>query len=104
MRSGHGRFRPQFHRTVLFVLLCIALLLFAVTIQVVHTHPDGTFHRGCSLCVAAHAAIAIIVSVALILLLQGAVRLFAQRQRTTSCFLIAFAFFIRPPPASALLS
>lgn len=99
MRFVSGSTHTLTRRTILLVLLCIALLLFAVLIQAVHTHPDGAFHANCALCAAAHAVLGIIVSVALLLTLEGIALLFVRKEKPLFCFVAIFALSIRPPPA-----
>lgn len=103
MRAMSGSFRLKSSRTTLLVLLCVALLVFAVFVQAVHTHSDGAVHANCALCAAAHAALAIIVSVALLLTLQGFAVFFAREEKSLPCFLIPFALSIRPPPEDHLI-
>lgn len=98
-----GSFRSKSRRTTLLVLLCIALLVFAVFVQAVHTHSDGAIHANCALCAAAHAVLGIIVSVVLLLTLQGFALLFVRKEKALSCFLIPFALSIRPPPENHLV-
>ncbi len=87
-----------FWRT-LALALCIGLLLLGTTVQVAHGHAPGhSSHDDCSLCLSAHAVIAIVAAVSLLLFQTAApfrrrpVRL--RTFRPTEC-----PYWNRPPPA-----
>lgn len=85
---------------VLLALVCVLLVAAAGTVQVAHTHADGTdTHADCSLCAAAHVTVhlaqtpvpaptAAVVSV-----------LESLPPSAVPTALSTFALFTRPPPA-----
>jgi hypothetical protein len=86
-------------------LLCVALLLFAGTLSVVHGHNDGTMdHADCSLCATAHVTVQLVAAVpdapVTMVFAKVEASLPAARPRTLS----RFALFTRPPPAETHLS
>ena len=67
MRSGrHARPRAS----VVFVLICLALLALLTVIQVAHVHSIDTDADHCPLCIVLHTAAPVAVAVAAIVLVQ----------------------------------
>lgn len=90
---------------VIIVLLCVALLVFAGTLAAAHGHNDGTMdHADCTLCVAAHATVQLVVTLsdapATVVYTKVEASLPAARPKTLS----RFALFTRPPPAQTHLN
>ena len=91
-RAGHP------WRTLL-ALVCLVLVVLAGTVQVAHTHADGSVtHADCSLCAAAHIA----VQAAQSPVPAPAVAVFTALEELPLSVLPAaistFALFTRPPP------
>jgi hypothetical protein len=88
---------------ILLALACVLLVVVAGTVQVAHTHADGTdTHADCSLCAAAHITVHLVQTpipapAAVVVNMREAL-LPAILPNT----LIPFALFIRPPPVAAV--
>ena len=85
---------------IFLALVCVLLVVVGGTVQVAHTHADGTAsHADCSLCAAAHASVHVAevpvpVTTAAML---GPVEVAPPGVTTTA--VSTFALFTRPPPA-----
>jgi hypothetical protein len=97
--------RPLSTFRLIVSLLAIALVLFAGTLSVTHSHAPGALtHADCNLCATAHAVVQVAaapapVPIALVFTMVEAT-IPPARIRTLS----RFALFTRPPPADAPLS
>lgn len=84
---------------VWLTLLCVLLLVFIGTVQVVHLHSDGTdTHANCSLCVVAHAAVQTLVPFAVPAPATKMEPSERPLQSSRSGQAPVFALFTRPPP------
>ena len=86
---------------MLVALLCVMLVVIGATVQVAHTHADGTAdHADCSLCVAAHVGLQVsptpIVAPAVTAVVA---RIEAFPPAALRSAVYTFALFTRPPPA-----
>jgi hypothetical protein len=86
----------------LLTLLCALVLLVGCTVQVAHTHADGTAnHADCSLCMAVHAGVQVSAAPAVVPAAVAVSRLVeAAPARAPGFAFSTFALFTRPPPAS----
>lgn len=95
--SGRG---PRHSLIVLLGIACIALVLLTGILQVTHTHANGQIDHDCSLCVTAHHAVQIAVSVTLVVtsrpIAHRVQETFAPAPRQR--FVLKLAN--RPPPAT----
>jgi hypothetical protein len=99
MSSLRSRSGPRSHRTIVFAVLCIVLLLLGAVVQSAHMHQDGTTHSDCALCATAHAAVSVAAFLALFLLLEVVPTPSACRTETFEHREVPFALSNRPPPA-----
>lgn len=87
---------------IVLALLCVLLVVVGCTVQVAHSHADGTAnHADCSLCVAAHVGMQVSVAPAtapVATAVATAVELAPATVPPSSIY--PFALFNRPPPAS----
>jgi hypothetical protein len=91
-------------RTLLGVL-CIALIMVGGIVSVTHTHSQQeTSHQDCGLCVTAHMAVQISVTVTQVSVAQVFIRVEASRPVASHEFTPQFALFSRPPPADSTRS
>jgi hypothetical protein len=102
---GHNglRSRTECPWRILLALLCVLLVVVAGTVQVAHTHADGTdTHANCSLCAAAHITVhlaqtpAPAPTAAVVAVLESLPPAVAPSALST------FALFTRPPPVAAV--
>lgn len=83
-------------------MLCIALLAVGGVVSATHSHAhEDVSHQDCGLCVTAHMAIQIAVSVTTVQVSQVFTRVEAYRPATAHDFTPQFALFSRPPPADS---
>jgi hypothetical protein len=88
---------------ILLALVCVLLVVVAGTVQVAHTHADGTdTHADCSLCAAAHITVhlaqtPIPAPVAVVVRVPEALP-----PSILPHTLSMFALFTRPPPVAAV--
>jgi hypothetical protein len=87
---------------ILLALLCILLVAVGATVQVAHTHADGTAnHADCSLCVAAHAGMQAAAAPTAAPTVAAVFTAVEPAPATApSSAVYTFALFTRPPPAS----
>jgi hypothetical protein len=86
---------------VLLGVLCIALVMIGGIVSVTHTHSQReTTHQDCGLCVTAHMAVQIAVTVTQVCVAQVFTRVEASRPVAAHDFTPQFALFSRPPPAA----
>ena len=83
----------------LLSILCISVLLLGGVASVSHTHTQGELHQDCGLCVAAHMAVDVTVTVTQIATAQVFTRFEAASPVVRPQFTPQFALFSRPPPA-----
>jgi hypothetical protein len=85
---------------VLLGVLCIALIVVGGIVAVTHTHSQREIsHQDCSLCVTAHMAVQVAVTVTQVCVAQVFTRVEASRPVASHDFIPQFALFSRPPPA-----
>lgn len=91
---------------LVLAFLCIALVVFCGTVQVVHAHPLGDASDiGCSLCATAHVAVQVSDPSPVILHVAPVLSYIEEALPTSrSNALSTFALFTRPPPADAAIS
>jgi hypothetical protein len=81
-------------------VLCIALIMVGGVVSATHSHSDGEVtHQDCGLCVTAHMAIQVAVSVTQVCVAQVFTRVEASNPVASFQFAPQFALFSRPPPA-----
>jgi len=103
-----GKYTTSHMRTpwkVLLGVVCIALVMLGGVISATHVHsPREITHQECGLCVTAHMAVQITVSVTHVCVIHIFTNVEASRPVTRTQFIPQFALFSRPPPAVADLS
>jgi hypothetical protein len=83
-------------------VLCISLVMLGGVLSATHTHEHGEVsHQDCGLCVTAHMAIQVAVSVTTVQVSQVFARVEAFRPVAAHDFTPQFALFSRPPPADS---
>lgn len=102
---GQNDRRPGAGRSwrILLVIFCVLLVAVAGTVQVAHTHADGTdSHSNCPLCVLAHVTVQLAQTPAPAP--TGAVipRVEALPRAILPSVLSTFALFTRPPPVAVV--
>jgi len=86
---------------VLLGVLCISLIMVAGVVAAAHTHSQHEItHSDCSLCVTAHVAVQIAVTVTPICIAQVFTRVEASSPVARAQFIPQYALFSRPPPAA----
>ena len=87
---------------IVLALLCVLLVVISGTVQVAHTHADGTAnHADCSLCVAAHVGIQVsapVPAAPAVAAVFTSVEPVADAVPHSAVY--TYALFTRPPPAS----
>jgi len=98
-----GKFTTSHMRSswrVLLSVLCISLIMLGGVLSATHTHSQGEIsHQDCGLCVTAHMAIQVAVSVTQVCVAQVFTRVEASQPVARTQFIPQFALFSRPPPA-----
>jgi len=85
---------------VLLGVLCISLVMVGGVVSATHTHSDGEVsHQDCGLCVTAHMAVQVAVSVTHVFVSEVFARVEASKPLASHDFTPQFALFSRPPPA-----
>jgi hypothetical protein len=85
---------------VLLGVLCIALIMVGGIISATHSHSRGeASHQDCGLCVTAHMAVQVAVTVTQVCVAQVFTRVEASSPIASPQFTPQFALFSRPPPA-----
>jgi hypothetical protein len=88
---------------IFLALVCVLLVVVAGTVQVAHTHADGTVtHADCSLCVAAHIAVPLVQIPAPAPPVAVVSALEVEPPSVLPIALSTFALFTRPPPVGAV--
>jgi hypothetical protein len=86
---------------ILLGVVCIALIMVGGVVSVTHTHSQREIsHQDCGLCVTAHMAVQIAVTVTQVCVAQVFNRVEASRPVAAHDFVPQFALFSRPPPAA----
>ena len=81
-------------------VLCIALIMVGGVVAATHSHSDGEVtHQDCGLCVTAHMAIQVAVSVTQVCVAQVFTQVEVSNPAPSFQFAPQFALFSRPPPA-----
>lgn len=95
----HLTSRSRSTSSLVLGILCVLLMAFTATIQVVHAHDlDAGPHPECSLCVVAHASISPSAPIELPAVIEHVEEI--QVESTQSpCDSFVFSFYSRPPPA-----
>lgn len=87
---------------LLLGVLCISLLMVGGVVSATHSHAhEDVSHQDCGLCVTAHMAIQVAVSVTTVQVTEVFTRVEAYRPVAAHEFTPQFALFSRPPPADA---
>ena len=98
-----GEFTTSHKRSswrVLLSVLCISLIMLGGVLSATHTHSQGEIsHQDCGLCVSAHMAIQVAVSVTQVFVSQVFTRIETASPVARPQFIPQFALFSRPPPA-----
>jgi hypothetical protein len=90
---------------VLLGVLCISLLVLGGVVSAAHTHTGAELlHQDCGICVTAHMAIQVAVSVTHVCVSQVCTRVEDSSPVAGHQFTPQFALFSRPPPADLNLS
>jgi hypothetical protein len=85
---------------VLLGVLCISLVMLGGVVSATHTHSDGNgSHQDCGLCVTAHMAIQVAVSVTHVFVSEVFTRVESSNPIASHNFAPHFPLFSRPPPA-----
>jgi hypothetical protein len=86
---------------VFLAFFCILLVVVAGTVQVAHSHADGTdTHADCSLCSAAHVIVHLVQTPAPAPSVAVVIQVEAEPPTVLPVALSTFALFTRPPPAA----
>ena len=87
---------------IILGVLCITLLMLSGVVSAAHSHPDGEVsHPDCGLCVTAHMAIQVAVTVTQVCVAQVFTRVEASSPIASHQFTPQFSLFSRPPPADS---
>jgi hypothetical protein len=85
---------------VLLCVLCISLLVVGGVVAASHSHSQSEVsHQDCGLCVSAHMAIQVAVTVTQVCVAQVFTRVETSSPVVSQQFTPEFALFSRPPPA-----
>jgi hypothetical protein len=85
---------------VLLAVLCISLVMLGGVLAATHTHTHSDVsHQDCGLCVTAHMAIQVAVSVTHVFVFEAFDRIEVARRLSAHSSTPQFALFSRPPPA-----
>jgi quinol-cytochrome oxidoreductase complex cytochrome b subunit len=100
-----GKYTTSLRRTpwrIFLGVLCIALIMVGGVVSATHTHSQReTSHQDCGLCVTAHMAVQIAVTVTQVCVAhQVFTRVEASNPVARPQFAPQFALFSRPPPAA----
>ncbi len=81
-------------------VLCIALIMLGGIVSVTHSHAQGeSSHQDCGLCVTAHMAVQVAVTVTQVCVAQVFTRVETSSPIAQPQFTPQFALFSLPPPA-----
>jgi hypothetical protein len=99
-----GKIAPSRRRSswrIVLGVVCIALIMLGGLVSATHTHSQREItHQDCGLCVTAHMAIQVAVTVTQVCVAQVFTRVEASRPIVVHDFNPQFALFSRPPPAA----
>ncbi len=97
-KSTMSRTRSRWR--ILLGVLCVSLIMLGGVVSATHTHSQGEIsHQDCGLCVTAHMAIQVAVSVTHVCVAQVFTRVESSQPVARTQFIPQFALFSRPPPA-----
>ena len=100
MQDHYTALRVRTTLRLLLGVLCISLLMLGGIIAATHTHSQGEVsHQDCGLCVTAHMAVQVAVTVTQVCVAQVFTRVEASDPVASLQFTPQFALFSRPPPA-----
>ena len=103
MRKSYSRERLQSPWVRWIGMLCIALVLMAGMIQVLHTHPAGQVdHEGCSLCNTAHHVVKGVALVTLAVSILPVWRVASDKPIERPRQKVLHKLVNRPPPVSLI--
>ena len=86
---------------ILLGVLCISLIMVGGVVAATHTHSQREIaHQDCGLCVTAHMAVQVAVTVTHVSVAQVFSPVEASRPVASHDFIPQFALFSRPPPAA----
>jgi len=101
MLGKHPTSRMRSPWRVLLGVLCIFLVMLGGVLSATHTHSRGEVsHQDCGLCVTAHMAVQVAVTVTQVCVAQVFTKVEASRPVASHDFTPQFALFSRPPPAA----
>lgn len=84
----------------LLALLCISLLMLGGVVAATHSHSQGeASHQDCGLCVTAHMAVHVAVTVTQVCVAQVFTRVETSSPVVSHQFIPQSSLFCRPPPA-----
>ena len=102
MVGKYTKSHPRSPWTILLGVLCIALIMVGGVITATHNHSHGeATHQDCGLCVTAHMAVQVAVTVTQVCVAQVFTRVEASNPVASHQFTPQFALFSRPPPADS---
>jgi hypothetical protein len=85
---------------VLLGVFCIALIMLGGVVSATHTHSQQEIsHQDCGLCVTAHMAVQVAVTVTQVCVMQVFTRVEVSRPVARAQYIPQFALFSRPPPS-----
>jgi hypothetical protein len=102
---GRSLLNPQKNsgRRRILGLVCVLLVLFAASAELIHEHTSGTIHPDCSLCVTAHSAVQTTVATEVAVVLRPVAKcvdpepIFLRRS-------LDIRLSIRPPPVATTVA
>jgi hypothetical protein len=107
-REMVGQYTSAHVRTpwrILLGVLCISLILLGGIVAATHTHShEEVSHQDCGLCVTAHMAVQVAVTVTQVCVAQVFTRVETSSPVPSHQFTPLFALFSRPPPAALNIS
>ena len=95
--------RPSIGRALLG-WVCTLLVVFTVTVHLVHSHPDGAMHSDCVFCHAAHVTAQPSAQQAPVCVEHPDSKIVVAAQPVSRRRLFTFSFWNRPPPFTAQAS
>jgi hypothetical protein len=93
--------RPRSPWRIILGVLCICLMMVGGVVSATHTHSQREIsHQDCGLCVTAHMAVQVAVTVTQVCVAEVFTRVEVSRPIASRDFTPQFALFSRPPPAA----
>jgi hypothetical protein len=103
LRKTQAGFRGGFHskQSVLRVvtLVCLVLLAFLAVVQVMHVHASDSDADHCTLCVAMHSVVPLVIMLITVVLIRIEVLALGLLEVRPITRYVYSTLFIRPPPA-----